>query len=154
MSIGVRGPFPVLALLVVLSVIVDAASTPSSARSELQLELGELLFQDERHWEAISVFGRAKEGGTPDQIERASGSLLRSLLLVAEFNRAYEEARFLEGLNPQDPERRALYGDGLWSYGLFDEAEATYRDVAGGVPVEPGCTPWHGAEPVGARPSR
>ena len=39
----VRVLFPALALLAALSVIVGAASTPSSARSELQLELGDLL---------------------------------------------------------------------------------------------------------------
>ena len=130
--------FPGLALLAALSVIVGAASTPSSARSELQIELGDLLVQDVRYWESISAYGRAKEGGTPDQVERASGGLLRSLLLVAEFNRAYREARFLEGLNPQDPERRTLSADGLWAYGLFDEAESIYQDVLVTSPSSPG----------------
>ena len=139
MSVVVRGLFPALALLAALSVIVDAAQAPTSARSELQLELADLLVQDNRYWESIPAYSRAKVGGTPEQIERASVGLLRSLLFVAEFDAAYGEARFLEGLNPQDPERRVLYADGIWASGLFDEAEGLYREVLAAFPSSPGA---------------
>ena len=138
MPVAVRGLFPALALLAALSVMVDAATTPSSARSELQLELGDLLVQDDRYWESISVYDRAKEGATPDQLERASAGLLRSLIFVAEFEAAYREARILEGLSPKDPERRALYAEGFWANGLFDEAEEVFRDVLAESPSSPG----------------
>lgn len=138
MPVALRGLLPALALLAALSVMVDAATTPSSARSELQIELGDLLVQDDRFWESVPVYERAKEGATPDQLERASAGLLRSLIFVAEFEAAYREARFLEGLTPQDPERRALYAEGFWASGLFDEAEEVFRDVLAEFPSSPG----------------
>ena len=138
MRIVFRGLLPTLALAVAVSVVLSA-STSSSARSELQLELGDLLVEDERYWEAIRVFTRAKEGGTAEQIERASAGLLQALLVVAEFNQAFKEALFLHGLHPEDPERRALYGDGLWSYGLFEEAEAVYQDILAESPSSAGA---------------
>ena len=138
MPFAVRGFIPALALLVALSVMVDAATTPTSARSELQLELADLLVQDDRFWESLSVYDRAKEGATPDQLERASAGLLRALIFVAEFEAAYAEARILEGLSPQDPERRALYAEGFWASGLFDEAEEVFRDVLAESPSSPG----------------
>ena len=138
MPVAVRGFIPALALLVALSVMVDAATTPTSARSELQLQLADLLVRDDRFWESLPVYDRAKEGATPDQLERASAGLLRSLIFVAEFEAAYAEARILEGLSPQDPELRALYAEGFWASGLFDEAEEVFRDVLSESPSSPG----------------
>ena len=66
-------------------IVIDANSTPASARSEIRLELGDLLFGDERYWEAIVAYERAKEGAKPGQLVRAARGLLRSLLQVAEF---------------------------------------------------------------------
>ena len=138
MCIVSRGLLLTFALALAVSVVL-AASSPSSARSELQLELGDLLIEDERYWEAIRVFSRAKDGGTSEQVERASSALLQALLVVAEFSQAFNEAQFLHGLHPEEPERRALYGDGLWSYGLFEEAEATYQDILAESPSSPGA---------------
>ena len=127
--IGARGCLCALALAGALSAAAGASSTPDSARSELQLELGDLLIGDERYWEAIAAYERAKVGATPAQTLRASGGLLRSLLTVAEFNRAHREALFLGGLGSPDPEIRSLQADAFWAYGLFDEAEELYREV-------------------------
>ena len=130
MRMSVRVLLPVTAVAVALSVVVGAAGVPSSALSEIQLELGDLLFADERYGEAIPVYERAKDGAEPEQLLRASGGLLRSLLRAAEFNRAHEEAVFLDSLGIGDrPELRTLTADGLWSYGLFEEADAIYEEV-------------------------
>lgn len=130
MRIGARVFFPAAALAVALSVVLGAAGAPSSATSEIQLELGDLLFADERYGEAIQVYARAKEGAEPDQLARASSGLLRSLLLAAEFNRAYQETLFLESLDlSESPELRTLSADGFWGYGLFEEADAVYDEV-------------------------
>ena len=136
MRIGSRG---LLAVAAGLSVVVSANSPPESARSELQLELAELLFDDDRHWEAIPTYDRAKRGAKPEQLVRASSGLLRSLLAVAEYGRAYREALFLRDLRPTDPESQALYADGLWASGLFEEAESAYREILASNPASSGA---------------
>ena len=130
MGSSVRVFFPVVAVAVALSVVVGAAGAPSSTLSAIQLELGDLLFADERYGEAIPAYRRAKEGAEPGQLVRASSGLLRALLLVAEFHSAYEEAVFLDSLGiADDPELRTLTADGFWAYGLFAEADAKYDEV-------------------------
>ena len=131
-----------LAFAAATPMVIGAASTPDSARVETRLQLGDLLYADQRYWESITVYERAKIGSRPDQLVRASSGLLRSLLYVAEFIRAQEEAEFLNSLGPTVPEHRALYADALWALGLFPEAEQVFRDVLG---VAPGtATARHG----------
>ncbi len=114
---------------VAIPMVLDAQSTPDTARSEARIQLGNLLFEDQRYWEAIPIFDEAKSGAGPEQLVAASSGLLRSLLQVAEFTRVREEADFLIGQAPDDPDILALRGDALWAAGLFDEAEQIYRDV-------------------------
>ena len=108
MRIDARGVVAILAIATALPIVVGANSTPESARSEIQLQMADLLFGDERYWEAIPAYNRAKRGAKPQQLMRASKGLLRSLLQVAQFSRAHVEAIFLRGLEPDDPETQAL----------------------------------------------
>ena len=113
-----------------LPIVIDAQSTPATARSEARIQLGSQLFDDQRYWEAIPAFDQAKTGAGPEQIVRASSGLLRSLLQVAEFTEARDEAEFLVARAPaDDSDVLGLYGDALWAVGLFDEAEQVYRDL-------------------------
>ena len=129
---------PVIAAATALGVLASAAVAPSSTRSEIQLEFGDLLFSDERYGEAISAYDRAKEGAEADQLVRAAAGLLRSLLFSAEFNRAYQEAQFFESLDHRaNPQLRTLSADGFWGYGLFDEADRIYDEVLAQVPSSP-----------------
>ncbi len=114
---------------VAVPIVIDAQSTPATARSEARVQLGDLLRADQRNWEAIRIYDLAKVDATFEQLVRASSGLLQSLLQVAEFTRAHIEAETLWGLDPQNPVSLALVGDALWAAGLFDEAEAVYRDV-------------------------
>ena len=59
----------VLAVAIALPIIIDAQSTPTTARSEARIQLGDLLFGDQRFWEAIRVYDQAKEGTTQEQLE-------------------------------------------------------------------------------------
>ena len=135
-GIGVRGICLILALSVAPVVIVTG-STSAIARSEIRLQLADLLFADERYWEALTTYESAKEGAKPEQLLRASGGLLRSLLQVAEFSRAYQEAEFLNGLGIESSELRSLYAEALWAFGLFPEAEQVYSEI---LSVDPSNT--------------
>ena len=125
----------VSAVGIALPVVIDAQSTPTTARSEIRVQLGDLLSGDHRLWEAIRVYDQAKEGATHEQLVRASTGLLKVLLQVAEFTRALREAEYLRGLAPQDQAALAITGDAQWAAGLFDEAEQIYRDV---LALDPG----------------
>ena len=137
MHIVVRCLLMVFTAAVAFPVVMDADSSRESARSEVRLQLGDLLFTDDRFWEAIPAYARAKKGANPEQLQRASAGLLRSFLKVAEFTRAYQEGLLLRDSQPADPELRALYADSLWASGLFEEAEEVYRDVVAKHPNSP-----------------
>ncbi|MXY16479.1 MAG: tetratricopeptide repeat protein, partial [Acidobacteria bacterium] len=129
MPIYVRHASCVLLLAAAVAAVAGSESTPDSARSELQLEFADLLLDDERYWEALQAYTLAKEGAKPEQMLRASAGSLRSAITVAEFTRAYQEALFLGEQGVEDPGMRTLRADAFWSAGLFDEAEAMYRDI-------------------------
>ena len=135
--VSVRGVLLLLAAAVAAPIIIDAQSVPTSADIEAQLERGDRLSGDESYWEALEVYEGAKEGAGTQQLVRASAGLLRSLLGVAEFPRAYNEAVFLVGLGSTEPDHRALYADALWAFGLFAEADRVYDDV---LAVDPSNT--------------
>lgn len=123
------------AALAALSVVLGAQPAPTASRVETRIQLGNLLLDDLRYWEAIRAFEDAQEGATDEQRARSSAGMLRSLLPVAEFTRAQIEAQVLMELAPADPEMMALVGDALWGGGLFDEAEQVYRDA---LALDPG----------------
>ena len=125
----------VAAGLAALSVVLGAQSTPTASRVETRLQLGNLLLEDLRYWEAIRTFEEAQEGATDEQRVRSSTGMLRALLPVAEFTRAQMEAQVLREIAPGDPDITALIGDALWGGGLFDEAEQLYRDA---LAMDPG----------------
>ena len=129
MRLGYRRTFVALAFSVAVPLIIGAESNTDSARTEVRLQLAELLYGDQRYWEALSAYENAKQGARPEQLLRASSGLLRSLLHVAEFTRAQQEADFLSSLDLVDSEYRALYADALWAFGLFTEAEQVYLEV-------------------------
>ena len=134
MRIGYQKAFVALAFCAAAPIVIGAESTRGTARAEVRLQLADLLYGDQRYWEALSAYEDAKAGARPGQLLRASSGLLKSLLHVAEFSRAQQEAEFLRGLDPVDPEYRALYADALWAFGLFEEAEQVYRDVLAAHP--------------------
>jgi len=134
MRVGFRCVLTVLVAIAVFSIVNSAQVTTDPARSELQLEFADLLFSDERYWEAIPAYERAKQNASSEQLVRSVKGLLSSLLSVAEFGRAYQEAQLLLKLRPSDAETRALYADGFWSSGLFEEAESMYRNILSDAP--------------------
>lgn len=114
---------------IALPTLMGAQSTPTTARGETRIQLGNLLVEDHRYWEAIRVFDEAREYAVGEQLTRVLVGMVKALLSVAEFTRAQVEAQLLSELAPEEPEAVAIIADALWAGGLFDEAEAVYRDV-------------------------
>ena len=107
----------------------------SSQASEIQLQLGHQLFGEGRYLEALDAYQRALSGAGGDRDARAPRSgIIQSALRVAEFDVARTQAEALVGSAPRDPMALALHGDALWASGLFDEAEARYRDAVAAAP--------------------
>lgn len=114
---------------IALPTLMGAQSTPTTASGETRIQLGNLLVEDRRYWEAIRVFDEAREYAVGEQLTRVLVGMVKALLSVAEFTRAQVEAQVLSELAPEEPEAVAIIADALWAGGLFDEAEAVYRDV-------------------------
>ena len=129
MRLATRTLVFLLAGAVALPIVMDAQSTPATAASETRIQLADLLRNDQRFWEAILVYDQAKEGATTEQLIRRSSGMLEALLKVGEFMWAQKEAEQLRELAPRDPEALGIIAEALWAAGLFDEAEALYRDV-------------------------
>lgn len=127
MRTGLRFLVAVTASLVALAVIT--AEGTDSVLSEIQLQLGDLLVAEERFVEAIEAYTQAKSGATPRQLFRARQGTVLSMLRLARFDEAHVEADLAHQATPDDPATMALYGDALWSAGLFDEAERVFRDA-------------------------
>jgi Flp pilus assembly protein TadD len=104
------------------------------ADAELQYQLGNLLSEETRYHEALDAFGKATGTSDPAIVIRARKGLVRTALRLAEFAMAFEEGQRLAGEAPADPDALALYGDALWSAGLFDEAQAEYEKAMGIAP--------------------
>jgi Flp pilus assembly protein TadD/predicted aspartyl protease len=120
-----------LALLVGGTLAVRGAADTDA---DLQLQLASLLYDETRYQEALLAFDQATQATDPQTAVRARKGVVRTSLKVAEFARAKREAETLRSLAPADPEAIALYGDALWSAGLFDEADRAYRDALAMAP--------------------
>ncbi len=111
-----------------IALLVMAGKADDSAFSEIQLQLGELLIAEERFNEAIEAFTLAKQGKpTVNQLFRARQGTVMSMLRLARFGEAYDEAILAYSAAPDNSSAVALYGDALWAQGLFGEAEEAYQ---------------------------
>jgi Flp pilus assembly protein TadD/predicted aspartyl protease len=96
---------------------------------DIQLQLGHLLFSDGRYVDALDAYQRALAATDNSQLRQARFGVVKSALMVAEFDLARREAEKLYAASPRDPEAISLYGDSRWASGLFEEAETRYRDA-------------------------
>jgi Flp pilus assembly protein TadD/predicted aspartyl protease len=129
-----RASVVTVALFVGATLVVRGAADTDA---DLQLQLATLLYDETRYQEALQAFDQATRADDPLVAVRARKGSVRTSLKVAEFGRARREAEALRKIAPTDPEATALYGDALWSAGLFDEADRAYRDVIAKSPDSP-----------------
>jgi tetratricopeptide (TPR) repeat protein len=114
--------------------VIRADVTPASQASEVQLQIGDLLYGEGRYLDSLDAYRNALKTAPTDAVRRPRIGLIASALRVAEFDLARQEAELLVKADPAGPDAMALYGDALWASGLFQEAEAKYRDALGTAP--------------------
>ncbi len=122
--------------LVAASVMVAAATFIAKAdvqnptqSTEIQLQLGDLLFSEGRFLDSLDAYKNALKTASPDAERRPRIGVIASALRVAEFDLARSEAEKLYRAEPTNPDAMSLYGDALWSAGLFQEAETKFHDA-------------------------
>jgi tetratricopeptide (TPR) repeat protein len=113
--------------------LVIRADVQSQA-SEIELQLADLLYSEGKYTESLDAYKIALKTAPADATRRPRVGVIATALRVAEFDLARKEAETLYRAFPTNPEAMALYGDALWSAGLFQEAEEKYRDALGAVP--------------------
>jgi len=121
-----------LALAAAASLVIRA--DVQSQSSEIQLQLADLLSSEGKFSESLEAYKNALKAAAPDETRRPRIGVITTALRVAEFDLARKEAETLYRSSPNNPEAMALYGDALWSAGLFQEAESKYTDALKSVP--------------------
>jgi tetratricopeptide (TPR) repeat protein len=122
------------AVVVAAVSLVLRADVPSSQASEVQLQLGDVLFSEGRYLDALDAYRNSLKVATSDSARAPRMGVINSALRVAEFDLARQEAEMLVLANPGGPDVLSLYGDSLWASGLFEQAEGKYRDALSKVP--------------------
>src|ERR1043166_2758611 len=122
------------ALVATASFVLRADAAPPSQSSEIQLQLGDLLFSEGKYLDSLDAYRNALKTAPPDAARRPRVGVIASALRVAEVDPAPTEAEKLYQADPKSPESMSLYGDALWSAGLFQEAENEYRDALAAAP--------------------
>src|SRR5436189_1365362 len=133
MNGGIRA-VPVAAFLAAATLVSSADVTPPSQASKIQLQLGQQFLTEARYQDALEAFQKALTLLPADEARAARAGVVQAALRVAEFSLARREAETLLKNSPRAPEAMALYGDAVWSSGLFDEAEQSYRAALAASP--------------------
>src|SRR5690349_17677086 len=105
---------------------LSAAENTQSGDADLQFQLANQLFEENRLQEALKAFDRATQADDAGLVTLARKGKIRASLKVAEFGLARQEAEKLVAVPGADAEAQSLLGDALWSNGLFDEADKAY----------------------------
>ncbi|MSO30042.1 MAG: tetratricopeptide repeat protein [Acidobacteria bacterium] len=117
------------ALVAACTLGLRAAGAASSGDAELQIQIANLLIEETRYPEALGAFERATRADDPRLALQARKGIVKTALRLGEFRMAREEGESLAADAPKDSEALTLYGDALWSAGLFDESDGEYRDA-------------------------
>jgi Flp pilus assembly protein TadD/predicted aspartyl protease len=123
-------------LLVAVGLVAAAEAFSQADTPEIQLQLGNLLYADGRFSEALTAYELA--AGSPEARLRAQAriGIVQSALRVGSFQKARAAAEVLREERPADAFAMAVYGDAMWSAGLFDEADRGYREALSLQPEE------------------
>jgi tetratricopeptide (TPR) repeat protein len=117
------------AVIAAASFVIHAEIEPQSQAPEIQMQLGNEFLAEGRYQDALDAFQRALAVAPPDLVRAARSGVIQAALRVAEFDLARSEAEKLVAASPLSPDAIALHADALWTSGLFQEAEARYKDA-------------------------
>ena len=124
----------VSAIVAAASLVIRADVTPPSQAVEVQMQLGDILFSEGKFFDSLDAYRNALQAAPSDNVRRPRMGVIASALRVAEFDLARAEAEKLFTADPTGPAAMTLYGDALWSMGLFQEAEQKYKDALSVAP--------------------
>jgi Flp pilus assembly protein TadD/predicted aspartyl protease len=127
----------VFSIAALCTLALGADERASSGDADLHFQLANQLFEENRLHEALRAFDRATQTDDVGLGTLARKGKIRTLLRVAEFGSARQEAEKLVTAPGADADALTLLGDALWSNGLFDEADAAYQRVLAQSPGFP-----------------
>jgi Flp pilus assembly protein TadD/predicted aspartyl protease len=132
MQRGIR--FGAISAIIAAATLVIHADNPPNHSAEIQLQLGRLFFEDGRYGDSLEAYQKALVIDDAARVREARSGVIQAALRIAQFDIARREADKLLKASPRDAEALSLYADALWASGLFEDAEATYRDVLARAP--------------------
>jgi tetratricopeptide (TPR) repeat protein len=127
----------VLALVAAASLAVSAGQQSQSQSGDIELQVANQFFNDGRYVDALDAYEKSLTASAPADARQAHTGAAQSALRAAEFASARTHGEALYHLAPQDADALALYGDTLWSNGLFEEAETRYQQALAAAPDSP-----------------
>jgi predicted aspartyl protease len=125
-----------LAVVVALGLVSVLRGSAQSDTPDLQLQRGRTFYGEGRYGEALTAFIQAARAEIPAIKRPAQIGVLQTALRVAEFDLARSTAMALRRERPADSGILSLYGDAMWSAGLFEEASEAYTSAAALNPDE------------------
>ena len=137
MPASARPPLATLLVLVALGLVVAVEARSPGNTSEIQLQLGNLLFGDGRFSEALTAYEHAVGSPEPRVRAQARVGLVQSALRVGSFQKARAAAEEVRREQPTNAFALAVYADAMWSAGLFEEADRGYQEALALDPGEP-----------------
>ena len=129
MPASARPPLALLTLFVAIGLVMAVEAVAPTDTPEIQLQLGNLLYADGRFSEAVTAFEHAVGSPEPRVRVPARIGLVQSALRIGSFQKARTAAEALREERPADAVALSVYGDAMWSAGLFDEAEQGYQEA-------------------------
>jgi tetratricopeptide (TPR) repeat protein len=127
----------VFSIAALCTLALSADERASSGDADLQFQLANQLFEENRLQEALKAFDRATNTDDTGLATLARKGKIRTSLRVAEFGLARQEAETLVAVPGADAEALSLLGDALWANGLFDEADEAYDKALARTPEFP-----------------
>jgi tetratricopeptide (TPR) repeat protein len=124
------------AVFVAATLVVRVIAAQQIPPSQVQLDRANELFSGGRYQDAIEAYRRILRIVPAGEGRAARSGIILSALRVADFRTARTESEALIRGAPHDAAALALYGDALWSSGLFDEAESQYQKALVVAPDE------------------